>query len=206
MPDGFLLYKLKDIRKVNAQRDVLSQPHLRGVPVITKAEALYVSASEMHDEPASCYNCVRYNYDRSCGIIGKGVPIRKFTYPEKSSDTEKAIEYWPCCGMHEYGQPNYGPEEFGTTNDPGGIGLGWINAPEPGVAHGGANCGGQNGGDDCDHYLTTIDDKREAPTGFCRVLQMDVENGAVCGCWRDDDWVTYDRGINIIREQDHGRK
>jgi hypothetical protein len=197
MMDGFLKYKSKHLSKINSIRRAKSQPDIYTVPTLTKDQVLFVTASEMHNEPASCYNCRFYNYGKSCGLIGPLPPIRKFTY----GAPDKPIEYWPCCGAHEHGTPSYGAEAFRAANSPSTLGLLWINAPRVGLDLGGANCGGTFGGDDCDYYMTDIDDKREAPTGFCRVLQSEVMNGDVCSAWRDDDRIEWQEADAILKKQ-----
>lgn len=198
MSDGFLKYREKHLSKVNSIRRAVSQPDIYAVPVLDKAQVLFVPAASMHNEPASCYNCLRYNQvEGTCGIIGERTCVKKFVY----GAPDKSIEYWPCCGMHEYGTPNFGPAAYCCTNDPSELGLIWINAPKVGQPLGGANCGGQGGGDDCDYYMTGIDDKREAPTGFCRVLQTEVNNGDVCVAWTDDDRVSWQEAQAILKEQ-----
>ena len=207
MPHNFLVYKLKHLRKVNAQRRALSQPSVDFVPVLTKGQVLYVPAGKMTAAggdcaPASCYNCASYNYGKSCMRIGQEIEVRKFTYPTRVTRDAEPIEYWPCCGMWDKGEPNREEETFVSANDPSDLGLIWINAPEVGQEYGGANCGGQNGGDDCDNYITEGSDKRKEPTAFCRVLQAEVENGAVCAAWADDDQMTWQQAQNILKELD----
>lgn len=157
----------------------------------------------MGEEPASCYNCSLYNFGRTCQLLGPRVPVKKFLAPPRPTADAKVIEYWPCCSAWLRGDPNSGEEKF---NDPlvsaDTTGIGWINAPKPGMEYSGANCSGKNGGDDCDHYTTKGWDKREEPTAFCRVLQQEVEGGGVCSAWMDDDWMTFDRAQNILREDD----
>lgn len=202
MPPNFLTYKVENLRKVNAQRRTMSQPTLIDVPVLTKGQVQYIPEAEMQKEPATCYNCAFYNYSRSCRLLGPRIEIRKFTDPPQPTADAKQIEYWPCCSAWMKGEPNYGPQKFlDNLTSPDTLGLGWINAPHPGQAISGANCGGSNGGDDCDHYITEGDDKRREPTAFCRVLQQPVECGAVCSAWIDDDWITYDRAQNILRSR-----
>src|SRR5215469_10068283 len=125
--DGFLKYKPKHLSKVNSIRRVKSQPDLAHiVPVLTKGQVLFVPESQDNGTPASCYDCTLFNHGRSCMLIGPHVKIRKFVYGEP----DKSIEYWPCCGSQNYGNPNYGPEEFAENlNDPSMLGLIWINAP-----------------------------------------------------------------------------
>ena len=201
MPEDFVSYRAKNLRKVNAQRRALSQPDVYTIPTLKPAEVLFVPASKMGREPATCYDCGRYNHARSCMLIGPHVPIYKFIYPPEPTSDAKCIEYWPCCGEWKRGEPNYGPEQFTDELDtPDELGLGWINAPKVGQDVGGANCGGRDGGDECDFYVTEEADARDTETGFCRVLQRDVDNGAVCAAWRDDDWVDYERGLSLIRE------
>lgn len=203
MPPNFMVFRAEQLRKVNAQRRAASQPTITDVPTLTKGQVMYVPEGQMQGEPSTCYNCAFYNYDRSCRLLGPKVSIKKFIYPQKATADAKRIEYWPCCGEWTRGEPNYGSEQFlGQLSSPDSVGLGWINAPEPGQDMGGANCGGKDGGDDCDHYITEGFDKRAEPTAFCRVLQSQVECGAVCCAWMDDDWLTYDRAQNILRELD----
>lgn len=204
MPPNFLTYKLENLRKVNSQRRALSQPTIIDVPVLTKGQVMYIGEGQMGGDPASCYRCPFYNFGRSCQLIGPRVAVRKFVYPPAPTADAKQIEYWPCCGEWTPGEPNYGDEKFfDSLSSPDSLGLGWINAPKVGLEYGGANCGGKNGGDDCDHYITEGDDKRDEPTAFCRVLQSQVENGAVCCAWMDDDWLSWDRAQNILKE-DYG--
>lgn len=202
MARNFLVFTADKLRKINAQRRALSQPTILDVPVLTKDQVMYVPEGQMEGEPSSCYNCAFFNYDRSCQLIGSKVIVKKMVYPPKATADAKRIEYWPCCGQWIKGEPNYGEEKFIASNSPDVVGLGWINAPEPGLDFSGANCGGKDGGDDCDHYITIGDDKRIEPTAFCRVLQSDVECGAVCAAWKDDDYLSWDRAQNIFRELD----
>jgi len=200
MPNNFLVYKIKQLRKVNAQRRALSQPTIDFVPVLTKGQVLYVPAGKMAGAPASCYNCASYNFGRSCMRIGPEIEVRKFIYPPQPTRDADPIEYWPCCGMWDQGEPNREEETFVSANDPSDLGLIWINAPEVGQECGGANCGGENGGDDCDNYVTEGEDKPAEPTAFCRVLQCEVENGAVCAAWDDDDKMSWQQAQNILKE------
>jgi hypothetical protein len=201
MPPNFLVYQLKDIRKVNSQRRALSQPTLTDVPVLAKGQVQYIPEAQMKGEPASCYGCPRFNYEKSCRLMGDKIAIRKFVYPKEATADAKRIEYWPCCSGWEPGEPNYGKPEFAEELlSPETLGLIWINAPEVGQAYGGANCGGKDGGDDCDHFITKGDDKRAEPMAFCRVLQSQVENGAVCSAWQDDDEIDWQRAQNILKE------
>jgi hypothetical protein len=166
-----------------------------------KGEVQYIDEAQMCGEPATCYNCPFYNYGRSCYLMGEDVRLRKFIYPPEKTADAKPIEYWPCCSAWRRGEPSYGTEKFADClSSVETLGPGWINAPKCGQQIGGANCGGSCGGDDCDHYITKGDDKRAEPTAFCRVLQMQVENGAVCSAWRDDDWLDYQHGAALLKE------
>jgi hypothetical protein len=203
VPQNFLLYQVQHLRKVNAQRRALSQPTIYDVPVLTKGQVQYIPEGALEGEPASCYNCPFFNYDRSCQFLGSRVKVKKLVYPKESTPDAKRIEYWPCCGEWTRGEPNYGPEKFlDCLASPDSTGLGWINAPMVGQEYGGANCGGKDGGDDCDHYCSEGEDKRLEPTAFCRVLQAPVECGAVCSAWMDDDYLSWDRAQNLLKELD----
>jgi hypothetical protein len=203
-PGGFPIYGPKQIPKINAMRRAFSAPRDLAPVVNTKGEALFVTAEELHDEPASCYNCLFYNGKvETCQFIGKEHKIRKIIWPQDPVPPDsKKIEYWPCCSLQTYGNPNAAEPKYISSSDPDYIGLIWINAPKVGQEYGGANCGGVNGGDDCDHYQT--DGKRakwESPTGFCRALQTTVAAGDVCAQWRDDDtlqWQDAQRLIGIL--------
>lgn len=203
MADDFKVYTAENLRKINSQRRALSQPDIYTVPTLKPAEVLFVPANRMGGEPATCYNCGRYNYGKSCVLIGPKVSIRRFIYPRIATADAKRIEYWPCCGEWDRGQPNYGPAKYNDNlSTPDELGLIWINAPEVGQEIGGANCGGRDGGDECDFYVTEEADARDTEEGWCRVLQQNVDNGAVCGAWRDDDTVDYARGSALLKELD----
>lgn len=201
MARNFFTYGPDDLRKINAMRRANSQPHVESTPVLGKEKLLFVTATEMHDEPASCYNCVFYNHAATCGLIGPHVAIKKFIFPKKETSDSKPIEYWPCCGMHQFGQPNYGPPSYTAKNDPSSLDLLWINAPAPGLPSGGANCGGATGGDDCDHYCTPGGDKRAYASAFCRVLQCTVNGGDVCTAWDDDDKLSWQKAQAILNDK-----
>lgn len=204
MADDFKVMRAENLRKWNAQRRALSQPDVYCVPTLKPAEVLFVPAAEMESEPASCYNCCRYNYGKTCQLIGPHVPVRRFIYPPNATSDAKQIEYWPCCSEWYRGKPNYGPAAYNAVlNTPDELGLGWINAPEVGQDMGGANCGGPHGGDECDFYITKEADARDTTVGWCRVLQQDVSASAVCAAWRDDDLVDYARGSALLKELAH---
>lgn len=200
MSKGFLVYTAETLKKINAQRRAGSRPDIYTVPTPSKGEVMFVPSASMGGEPATCYNCHFFNYGKSCMLIGPWTKVKKFTYPVRETADAKPIEYWPCCSMWDRGEPNYGPEMFTAANDPELLGLIWINAPEVGQDIGGASCGGENGGDDCDHYMTEGNDKRLEPKGFCRVLQTTIENGAVCAQWRDDDLLERMRVQDILND------
>lgn len=203
MTFNFKVFTADQLRKINAQRRAMSQPTITDVPVLTKGQVGFVPEAAMEGEPATCYNCEFYNYDRTCKLLGQRTAVKKFIYPPVATADAKRIEYWPCCSEWFKGEPNYGQEEFmDKLSSPDTLGLGWINAPRPGMEISGATCGGKNGGDDCDHYITEGDEKRDEPEAFCRVLQQRVEGGAVCAAWIDDDWISWDRAQNILKETD----
>lgn len=199
---GFPIYTDKNVRKVNAMRRAFSTP-ASDTPIIpTKGQALFTTAESMHNEPSSCYNCVFYNSaSATCALIGPRIPIRKFIYPLQPSADSKQVEYWPCCGMQQYGEPNSATAVYRASNDPDYMDLVWINAPRVGQEHGGANCGGCDGGDDCDHYLTDgKEEKWDSATGFCRALQTEVACGDVCTLWGDDDELHWRDAVKIQKE------
>src|SRR6267378_5323560 len=102
--DGFLKYSIEHVRKVNSIRRADSQPTQAGiVPILSKGQVLFTPAAELHNEPASCYNCNFYNYGKSCQLIGRSPCIYKFTYPARATVDAKQIEYWPHCAAHCYG-------------------------------------------------------------------------------------------------------
>lgn len=190
---GFPLYGDKQIPKVNAMRRALSLPSSKSPLIPTKGQVLFTTSEEMHDEPASCYNCQFYNQAGTCALIGSRIKVRKITVAD--------IEYWPCCSMQLYGEPNR-ETVYRAASDPDYLGLVWINASKPGQSRGGANCGGANGGDDCDHYLTEGEKaKWNSPTGFCRALQTPVAAGDVCSAWQDDDELGWRNAQKIIEER-----
>ena len=199
---GFPIYGDKQLRKVNAMRRAFSAPDSIDPVVNTKGEALFVTGEEMNDEPSSCYNCQFYNEThKTCGLIGPRKIVAKFIWPKEATTDSKQIEYWPDCGMHLYGKTNKGPAVYYSHCDPDYIGLIWINAPKLGLPHGGSNCGGANGGDDCDHYTVEGNKpKWESPTGFCRALQTTVACNDDCAQWRDDDTLQWQDAQRLLAD------
>jgi hypothetical protein len=200
---GFPVYGPEQLRKINAMRMAFSAPDSLAPVVNTKGEALFTTAEDMNDEPASCYNCQFYNEKAErCALMGPRKVIKKFIWPKEATADAKQIEYWPCCSMQFYGEPNKGEPVYRVfANDPDYMGLIWINAPKPGQKYGGANCGGVNGGDDCDHYQVDGDEpKWESATGFCRALQTQVAAGDVCCQWRDDDTLQWQDAQRLLGE------
>ena len=53
---GFPLYEAKNLKKINAMRRAISLPAVTTPVIPNKGQALFTTAEEMHDEPASCYN------------------------------------------------------------------------------------------------------------------------------------------------------
>jgi hypothetical protein len=186
---GFVVYEKSNLGKVNALRRAKSLPDVETPVIPTKGQALFTTAEEMHNEPASCDNCIFIRSDKHCTLIGPRISVQKIT--------KDGIEYWPCCSMHTYGRSADG--EYRSSGDPDYMGLIWINASKVGQAHGGANCGGCDGGDDCDHYIVDgATEKWESPTGFCRALQTTVACGDVCSLWGDDDELGWREAQKII--------
>jgi hypothetical protein len=189
--DGFLTYTDENLAKVNSIRRVISAPDATLPPILNNGQVTFSSTSEANDEPRSCYNCVFYNYGRSCQLLGQSLEIRKLIWPPQPTEDSKQIEYWPVCSYWVPGEPAYGAARSIAALNPDDAGLCWINAPEVGLDASGSCCGGQNGGDDCDFFMTPMPDKRGADTGFCRVLQRDVNNMDCCSAWLDDDLLNW---------------
>lgn len=202
-PNGMLAYRAKHLRKINSIRLADSQPDIYTVPAFDKAAVLFVPASDMDNEPASCFNCIFHNADaKTCKLIGAHVIIDKIVWPPEPTAGAKAIEYWPCCSMQTHGREAT-EESYVAAIDPSGLGLVWINAPKVGLPYGGATCGGRNGGDDCDYYQTENDDKRAPDRGFCRVLQCSVGGGDVCAAWQDDDEISWQDAQAMFAHRDN---
>lgn len=203
--DGFYKYKAKPelVRKINAIRINQSRPDLCGVPILQPGQVSFSSASSAHNEPRSCYNCIQFNFGKSCMVLPKHIEIHKYTAPTTRQDNAKPIEFWPVCDAWICGQPNYGPAKYSAELDPDAVGLCWINAPEPGLEYSGACCGGRNGGDDCDMWIIDREDgdKRKADTGFCRVLQQDTDNMDCCDAWIDDDLIDWRMAQERFRKE-----
>lgn len=205
---GFLAYKDKHLPKVNSLRLANSLVQITSIPTSDRGSVLFSPASGAHDEPRSCYNCHFFNERaKSCQLMGDRIRVEKFVYPPSFQDSSKPIEFWPVCGMWDYGDPNDGGASFKEPpfDNPDDIGFGWVNAPSVGLEHSGTSCGGANDGDDCDHFIITGDDKRAAKTGFCRVLQQTVGNLDCCAHWEDDDWVDWQKGEDLLKDLDSRR-
>jgi len=187
---GFVVYEKSNLGKVNALRRAKSLPDVETPITPTKGQALFTTAEEMHGTPASCVDCV-FHTEKRCALIGPRITIDKIT--------KNGIEYFPCCGMQTYG-PSASLGHLASC-DPDYLGLIWINAPKVGQRHGGANCGGCDGGDDCDHYIVDgAKEKWDSPTGFCRALQTTVACGDVCALWGDDDELGWREAQKIIND------
>lgn len=192
MSEDFKIYKAENLRKINSLRRVNSGPGERDVPVLEESSILFSAAAEAHDEPRSCYNCFMFNAaEKSCAILGPDIHIEKLIWPPEPTPDSKQIEYWPVCGYWIHGSPNYGPAVHNARINPDAAGLGWVNAPKVGLSRSGSCCGGRNGGDECDYWVTEEADARDADFGFCRVLQRDTANMDCCSAFRDDDWVDW---------------
>jgi len=195
---GFPVYGKEQLDKIDSMRRDKSQPSFFGVPILRDEDVMFTRASELGDKPASCYTCHMQQSDLTCALMGPSVKVSKVT---GSRDSGEAIEYWPCCGMHDYGDPQKGkPAYVEHLSNPSTLGLVWINAPKPGCKYGGANCGGVNDGDDCDHYAVKgKEEKWKADHGHCRVLQHEVAGGDVCGAWHDDDELQFEEAQQLIK-------
>jgi hypothetical protein len=198
-PGGFVEYGPEQLPKIDSMRRDKSQPDFYGVPILHDADVLFTRASELGDKPASCYTCKEHTADFTCERLGPDIKVVTVIGHTDSGDP---IEYWPCCSLQEYtATPRQGKVEYHNSLDnPDEIGLVWINAPEVGQEFGGANCGGVDGGDDCDHYITQgAVEKWEAPQGACRVLQHSVDGGDVCAAWRDDDELSWEDAQQLMK-------
>lgn len=205
MSKNFLEYEAKHLSKVNAQRLANSLVKIDRPVALEPGQVLFSDGASVNNEPRSCANCWMWNeHPGTCYLMGPDVRAEKFTYPPKFEEGSKPIEYWPVCGMWDHGKHNEGRPVYksGAYDDPDSIGFGYVNAPAPGQALGGTNCGGQNGGDDCDNYITKGDDKRKEDQAFCRVLQKEVGNCDCCAAWTDDDWVTWQKGQELLKDLD----
>ena len=200
---GFPEYGEEQLPKVNTMREDKSQPDFMGVPILRDGEVMLMRAAEIGNKPASCYTCIFKNAkDETCALIGEEIKVSKVT---GSKDEGNPIEYWPCCSMHTFGEPSGGEPERCASNNPGAVGLIWINSPEVGQSCGGANCGGVAGGDDCDQYQVESGEKWDNPKGFCRVLQHEVSAGDVCAAWRDDDILEWQDAQQLMKQDSRGK-
>jgi hypothetical protein len=188
---GFPIYADRNLPKINAWRRAASMPDLRQAPVLTKGQVLFSTGESAHHEPRSCFNCPMYFESAArCKYFGGRIKLHKFTVGEQDKNP---IEYWPVCGYWTYGKPSEGEPQFLESKiDPEDAGLGWTNAPRPGMPLSGTCCGGGEGGDDCDYWFTAGDEaKWNASIGTCRVLQTLTANMDCCAAWTDDDWIPW---------------
>jgi len=196
-PGGFIEYGKEQLPKIDSMRRDKTQPDFYGVPILHDEQVMFTRASEMGNKPASCTTCHYQQSDKTCHLIGPSITVSKVTGHKESGDP---IEYWPCCDMHSYGEPSKEKPHYDEVlSNPNTLGLVWINAGEPGQPYGGANCGGVEGGDDCDHYMVSKGDKWENPQGLCRVLAHTVDAGDVCTAWWDDDILEWEEAQQLIR-------
>lgn len=195
---GFVEYGEEQLPKVNTQRRDLSQSEFYGIPILSDSEVMYTTSAQLGNKPASCYTCQIQQSDLTCGLLGPDIKVSKV---RGAKDSGEQIEYWPCCDEHDYGTPATGkPSYRSNLSTPDQVGLIWINAPEVGQPFGGANCGGLNGGDDCDRFRTEgLQEKWDVDSGFCTVLQHSVEGGAVCTAWKDDDILSWRIAQQMMR-------
>jgi hypothetical protein len=201
-PGGFPVYAAKQLPKIDSMRRDKSLPDFAGVPVLRDTDVAFTCADELGDRPASCYTCKEQTSDMTCQRLGPGIKVEKVT---GHRDSGNPIEYWPCCSLHEFCQDvadgkREKPHYHETLDTPASLGLVWINAPKVGQKFGGANCGGVNGGDDCDSYIVHgKTEKWEVEQAYCRVLAHEVEGGAVCSAWHDDDELPFAEAQMLIR-------
>ena len=197
-PGGFPVYGKEQLPKVDSMRRDKSQPYFFGEPILSDAQVLYTTGKELGGKPASCYTCKEHTKDLTCERLGPEIKVSKVT---GHRDSGEPIEYWPCCSMHEYTDtPRSEAVRYHDTLDtPDSLGLIWINAPKVGQKYGGANCGGVEGGDDCDHYLVKSGEKWDNPDGYCRVLCHQVDGDAVCTAWHDDDELQFEEAQMLLK-------
>jgi len=199
---GFVEYGKEQLPKVDSMRRDKSQPDFYGIPILRDADVAFTTAKELGGKPASCYTCKDQTADFTCERLGPMIKVEKVTGSRDSGDP---IEYWPCCGEHDYSEDvangNRKKAEYHDVLDtPASLGLVWINAPKPGVKFGGANCGGVSDGDDCDHYIVYgKHEKWDVTEAYCRVLAHDVQGGDVCRAWHDDDELQFAEAQMLIR-------
>jgi hypothetical protein len=190
---GFPEYGETELDKVNTMRSDKTQPDFMGIPIIQDGWVMLCSAEAIGNKPASCYTCIFHDGKERCGLLDAAVVVSKVI---GDKEYDNPIEYWPCCSMHNYGEPSGGACE--PTKTPDAIGLIWINSSKPGQDYGGANCAGTNGGDDCDNYQVEKGEKWDSESGFCRVLQHTVQAGQVCSAWSDDDILKWEDAQTLL--------
>jgi hypothetical protein len=190
--NGFPEYTPKNLAKVNSMRRAKSQPDFHGIPILHAGNANYATSSEIGGHPASCATCALKNFENNtCMLLGPSIKVTKFV--------KSGIEYWPRCSEFVYGEPRKGIPFHLAHSSPDTLGLVWINAPATGQDYGGSNCGGCDGGDDCDNYMVKSGSKWDNETGFCRVLRMTVGCGDYCAAWWDDDILEWQEAQNQIK-------
>jgi hypothetical protein len=195
-PGGFVEYGKEQLPKIDSMRRDKSQPDFYGVPILRDEQVLFTTAEELDYKPASCYTCKEQNKDKTCVRLGPEIKVQKVVGHRDSGDP---IEYWPCCSMHDFGDGPDSIKYHECLDMPKDIGLIWINASDVGQEYGGANCGGVDGGDDCDHYMVKSGEKWQSEQGACRVLQHSVGAGDVCTAWWDDDILEYPEAQQLIK-------
>jgi hypothetical protein len=195
---GFAVYGPEQLPKVNAMRVAKSQPDFHGIPILHDQNVTFTSADQLGGNPASCFSCALWNEsDYTCMLMTENIIV--------DTVTVEGIEYWPRCGEFVPGPGNSGNPMHLSDQTPDQLGLVWINAPETGQEYGGSNCGGCDGGDDCDHYMIESGEKWDNPTGHCRVLQHQVSCGDYCAAWWDDDILQWQEAQNALQSPDGER-
>ena len=198
---GFPEYGASELPKVNTMRSDKTQPDFMGVPILHDGQVMLCTAEAIGNKPASCYTCTFYDGDSKCGLMGPSIVVAKVTGDQ---EYKNPIEYWPCCSMHNFGEPN--DCEIEPFKSPESLGLIWINASKPGQPYGGANCAGVEGGDDCDHFQVKQGEKWDSESGFCRVLQHEVGAGQVCAAWGDDDILNWNDAQQLLQKSGSTRE
>lgn len=126
---------------------------------------LLVKGGDYDHKPFSCFNChMLIEPAKRCAIHGPKIII---------DSVEARGKTWnPVCGLWDGGKPME-KEMYPASDDPDMTGLEWVLGK-------GTNCGGMHSGRGCSkHYLE--ESSSGNGSGFCRVIQRDVEGTDCCG-------------------------
>lgn len=146
---------------------------------IEKWAVLFVTGDDLHDQPASCFNCTSfYPRQKTCRILGPSIRIDRVAVVPHV--------YTPVCGLQDPGKPEI-------TNEP--VYLSSLNgeakADEVGLewAEGmGVNCSAVYGGADCSHLK--MDD--------CQLLKMPVAPSDCCAA-HDGDHMEWREAQRLLQ-------